>query len=258
MTTLTPYIESTGNGPDLVLLHGWGLHGGIFDLLLPLLTPHFTVHVIDLPGFGRSPLPNQPYDLSLLTQQVLSVAPQTAHYLGWSLGGMVATQIALKSPERVNKLITVASNPRFAQSDDWPHAMKVSVLENFTNFLAEDYEGTVIRFLGITTMGSETQKEDIKQLKASVFIHGVPAGDALKGGLDILRTADLRANLPTLQTPLLRIYGRLDGLVPAKVADDVKALLHSSEHVIFPKASHSPFMSHREEFAQCVIDWLKP
>ena len=256
MNALQPYCEREGQGPDLVLLHGWGLHGGIFDLLRPLLAPYFTLHVIDLPGFGRSPLPKGDYDIPFLAQQVLSVAPARAHYLGWSLGGMVATQIAAQTPARIDKLITVASNPRFAQDTDWPHAMKIAVLENFTAFLSEDYEGTVIRFLGITTMGSETQKDDIKQLKASVFLHGLPAADALRGGLDILRHADLRHALPSIQAPFLRLYGRLDALVPMRVAGDVQALCPHSEQYIFPKASHSPFMSHREEFAQRVIDWL--
>ncbi len=257
MTSLQPYYESEGSGPDLVLLHGWGLHSGIFDLLKPLLTPHFTVHSIDLPGFGRSALAKGHYDLDFLAQQVLTVAPSRAHYLGWSLGGMVATKIALLAPTRVNRLITVASNPRFVQDDTWPHAMKASVLESFTHYLRDDYEGTVIRFLGITTMGSETQKDDIKQLKETVFLHGMPAPEALRGGLAILQNADLRADLATLTLPFLRIYGRLDALVPVHVADDVQTLCPHSEHVVFRKASHSPFMSHRDEFAEKIMTWLK-
>ena len=49
---LEPYVSITGSGPALVLLHGWGLHGGIWQTLLPQLEKHYTVHNVDLPGFG--------------------------------------------------------------------------------------------------------------------------------------------------------------------------------------------------------------
>ena len=49
------YVEASGAGPPLVLLHGFAMHGGLFAPLLPALTPHFRVHVVDLPGHGRSP-----------------------------------------------------------------------------------------------------------------------------------------------------------------------------------------------------------
>ena len=47
-------VERRGDGPDLVLLHGWGMHGGVWDELVPRLAARFRVHVPDLPGHGRS------------------------------------------------------------------------------------------------------------------------------------------------------------------------------------------------------------
>ena len=48
------HIETCGSGPDLVLIHGWAMHGGIFAPLTPLLREHFRVHLVDLPGHGYS------------------------------------------------------------------------------------------------------------------------------------------------------------------------------------------------------------
>lgn len=266
---LLPFIDTEGQGPDLVLLHGWGLHGGIFDLLRPALTPHFRLHVIDLPGFGRSGVGNGAYTVQSLAEAVLAVMPARAHVLGWSLGGMVATQMALQSPERVLSLITVASNARFGQADDWANATKMSVLQSFREQLAEDYEATLIKFLAITTMGSASQKDDIKMLKDTVLVHGLPAPQALhglpapqalRGGLDILREADLRADLKNIQRPMLRLYGRLDALVPVAVADDIAELLPQGEQFrqqhIFRKASHAPFLSHRDEFVEVLRNFI--
>lgn len=257
MSKLKPYIESHGDGEDLVLLHGWGLHSGIWELLLTDLSQYFRVHLIDLPGFGRSPIPSSDYNLQLLVDQVLKVAPEKAHYLGWSLGGVVATQIAAQNPERVSKLITVASNPRFVQTDDWSSGMKANVMDSFCRFLEEDYQGTIIRFLAIQAMGSETQKEDIKFLKETVFIHGTPATKALRGGLAMLNEVDLRDSLNGLSMPRLRLFGRLDSLVPTKAAEAIKALDPDSHYKIYPKASHAPFLTNRSEFTSDVINFLQ-
>lgn len=253
---LRPFCIVQGQGPDLVLLHGWGLHGGIFDLLLPELVRHYRVHVIDLPGFGRSGVNNTAYTLAYLADAVSSVMPERAHLLGWSLGGMVATQIARQNPSAVLSLSTVASNVKFSQSEDWIHATRTSVLEGFTQSLAEDYESTLIKFLSIATMGSETQKEDIKCLKASVFIHGLPAPAALRGGLDILRNADQRTDLAHINVPVLRLYGRLDALVPVAVVQDIQALQPDGKFHIFRKASHAPFLSHQQEFVEVLNNFL--
>lgn len=254
---LKPYFETCGEGPDLVLLHGWGLHSGIWETLVDDLSRQFRLTLIDLPGFGRSPLPNQDYDMALLVEQILAVAPERAHYLGWSLGGLVTTAIASRHPDRVERLITVASNPRFVQGDDWPEAMAPTLMDSFCRFLEEDYEGTLIRFLAIQCMGSATQKDDIRRLKETVFMHGQPAKKALRGGLRILGSVDLRDEFSKLQQPLLRIYGRLDSLVPGKAADAIHELRPDSEQVTFRKAAHAPFLSHRQEFVDAVSEFLQ-
>ncbi|NVJ59572.1 MAG: pimeloyl-ACP methyl ester esterase BioH [Gammaproteobacteria bacterium] len=253
---MKPYFEQFGEGEDLVLLHGWGIHGGIFEHLYQDLGEQFRVTNIDLPGFGRSPLPNEDYTLELLSKEVLKVAPKKAHYLGWSMGGLIASHIAVNNPERVNKLITVASNPQFLVQDDWPFAMEVHVMEKFISLLEEDYEGTLIKFLAIQTMGSETQKQDIQRLKQTVFVHGQPAKQALRGGLSILRNSDLRSQVASINHDTLRVYGRLDGLVPLKAAEKIAALMPKSEQVVFRKASHAPFLSHAKEFVDTVIEFL--
>lgn len=256
MSKLKPFIQSQGNGPDLVLLHGWGIHSGIWELVTEQLAQNYTLHLIDLPGFGRSPLPGGDYSLDMLTEQVLKVAPESAHYLGWSMGGLVATNIAVQHPERVSSLITVSSTPRFVEQDDWPHAMKENIMDSFCRYLEEDYQGTIIRFLAIQAIGSETQKNDIKRLRDTVFIHGMPASKALREGLALLNDVDLREELGLIKAPFLRLYGRLDSLVPAKAAEEIQQLAPMSRHHVFPKASHAPFLSHTNQFVDTVNEFL--
>lgn len=258
MPILKPYGQIKGSGPNLVLLHGWGLHGGIWQNILPELQKSFTVHNIDLPGFGYSPLHNGEYNLEYLVASVESVLDknQSYHLLGWSLGGLVATAITLNKAINVDKLVTVASSPCFVANDQWKNAMQPSVLKSFMDFLLEDYQGTLIRFLAIQTMGSKSQKEDLKKLKEIVFIHGQPAKRALSGGLKILQDVNLTSQLANLNCPLLRLYGRRDSLVTIQQAKQLDQLLANSPSIIYDNAAHAPFLSSSDQFLKDVKNFL--
>lgn len=88
------YCEQRGSGPDLVLVHGWGLSGAVWQGLVPLLEPHFRLHLLDLPGFGHSHQ-HPARSLEQLAAACAAVVPAGAIWLGWSLGGLVAATAAL-------------------------------------------------------------------------------------------------------------------------------------------------------------------
>lgn len=154
-------------------------------------------------------------------------------------------------PERLNGLITVASSPCFAARDEWP-GIRPDVLSGFQHQLSLDFQRTVERFLALQTLGTESARQDARQLKAVVLNQPTPSVEVLNGGLEILRTADLRAPLAALELPLLRIYGYLDGLVPRKVAELLDAAWPNSTSQVVAKAAHAPFISHPDEFVTMI------
>ncbi|MBO4148188.1 pimeloyl-ACP methyl ester esterase BioH [Enterobacter ludwigii] len=250
MKTLWWQTVGTGNC-HLVLLHGWGLNAEVWNCINEELASHFTLHLVDLPGFGRS-RGFGPMSLDEMAQQVLAAAPQNAIWLGWSLGGLVASQIALSRPERVSALVTVASSPCFSAQASWP-GIKPDVLAGFQQQLSEDFQRTVERFLALQTMGTETARQDARALKQTVLSLPMPDVAVLNGGLEILKTVDLREPLSALTMPHLRIYGYLDGLVPRKVVPLLDSLWPESESQIIAKAAHAPFISHPAEFCAALI-----
>ncbi|MDK9355486.1 pimeloyl-ACP methyl ester esterase BioH [Lelliottia sp. V106_10] len=243
--------QTTGTGNvDLVLLHGWGLNAEVWHCIQEELASQFRLHLVDLPGFGRShgfgAMP-----LDEMANVVLEHAPQKAIWLGWSLGGLVASQIALTHPERVQALVTVASSPCFAARDEWP-GIKPEVLAGFQQQLSEDFKRTVERFLALQTMGTETARQDARMLKSAVLALPMPEVEVLNGGLEILKTVDLREPLAALAVPHLRIYGYLDGLVPRKVVPMLDELWPQSESLVIAKAAHAPFVSHPAAFCTAL------
>ncbi|QFI39703.1 pimeloyl-ACP methyl ester esterase BioH [Moritella marina ATCC 15381] len=243
------HVEVVGNGPDLVLLHGWGLNSACWQSIIPLLSTHYRLHLVDLPGFGFSH-DNYAVSCSLvdITNALVDVVPAKAVWLGWSLGGLCATHFALQYPQRVAALVTVASSPKFmatAKVDDipaWP-GIAEKVLAQFQQQLQENLPQTINRFLAIQGMGSETAKQDIKQLKSLLAARPQPHEQALSNGLKLLESVDLRADLSSLTMPFYRCYGRLDSLVPQTTVAWMDNYLPQSQRIIFKASSHAPFIS---------------
>lgn len=243
------YRETRGDGPDVVLLHGWGLHGGIWHHVAEDLAARHRTHAIDLPGFGRSGWDKGCGDLEGMARRVAEHAPHEFDLVGWSLGGMVAIRIATLFPERVRSLVLVATTPRFVEHRTWPHGMAPDTLAGFAKQLAKDWKKTVQEFLGLQVRGDEKQLETLRELKRIVFEHGEPNGAALSAGLDILRTADLRDELARVRAPTFVISGEYDRLTPPGASDALATALHA-RHWSVPRAAHAPFLAHREEFAR--------
>lgn len=247
---MTKFPENTK--PTLVLLHGWGLNHAIWQPIAAALADECTVLTPDLPGYGLAVRSPQPYTLAALADQLADVIPPHSLVLGWSLGGLIATALALRHPAKVRALLLLASSPCFLQQTDWP-GMNAGVMQQFAGALSANLALTVERFLAIQAMGSTTARQDIKQLKQAVLSLPLPAAAVLASGLDILSHTDLRADLSRLQMPLYYCFGRLDSLVPVAIAQRLPALVSSADIRVIAKASHAPFISHPEEF----LLWLR-
>ncbi|EAR7910939.1 pimeloyl-ACP methyl ester esterase BioH [Salmonella enterica] len=235
----------------LVLLHGWGLNAEVWHCIREELGSHFTLHLVDLPGYGRS-TGFGAMTLEEMTAQVAKNAPDQAIWLGWSLGGLVASQMALTHPQRVQALVTVASSPCFSAREGWP-GIKPEILGGFQQQLSDDFQRTVERFLALQTLGTETARQDARTLKSVVLAQPMPDVDVLNGGLEILKTVDLREALKNVNMPFLRLYGYLDGLVPRKIAPLLDTLWPYSTSQIMAKAAHAPFISHPAAFCHALM-----
>jgi len=250
------FVETRGQGANLVLIHGWGLNSGVWESISHELEQHYRLTMIDLPGFGRNAdkLPSN-YDLTSVTSMVKSCLPDKCSILGWSLGGLVAQQLAIELGENITKLILTATSPKFNQSDQWL-GIKPNVLNIFEQQLERDFLKTLDRFMAIQALGSPSAKQDIKRIKAHIESYPIPATEALRAGLGILADSDLRDNIAQIQAHTLRLYGRLDSLVPVAAVPLIAKLQPNSKSHIFAHASHAPFVSHPVEFIEQIRKFL--
>ena len=250
-------VDSIGKGEDLVVLHGWALHCGLFDCIADVLAAHFRVHFIDLPGHGHNADKELPADMHKLALYVLDAAPDRAHWLGWSLGGMTALTAAAMAPRRIKKLVTVASTPKFVASPDWPRAIPAATLDAMAEELKGDFHVTVKNFLSLQVLGDDQAFSLLRELRDKAYAHGEPAATSLANGLRILHDTDLRPRLREIVSPLLAIAGSRDRLAPPAAAQALANLVPNGRSVTITKAAHAPFISHRDEFLDAVLDFLQ-
>lgn len=250
------HVEIRGRGPDLVLLHGWALHGGMWGPWLDRLAAKFRLHLVDLPGHGRSAWSAGLEDLPGLARAVSPHVPAGAAVLGWSLGGMVALELARQRPTELAALVLIATTPRFLRDEDWTGGMASEVLQGFADGLARDYRRTISNFLALQTWGDEQAAPALRSLRANLATHGEPDARALAAGLAILRNADLREAVPGITLPTLVIAGEHDRITPAEAGRELARRLPAARYREVARAGHAPFLSHADQVLREVEGFL--
>jgi pimeloyl-[acyl-carrier protein] methyl ester esterase len=246
------YVKRHGKGTPLVLLHGWGWNSAIWEPLIPGLSQYYQLVMIDLPGYGQSPLDISDYTYASIADLLLEAVPEKAHWLGWSLGGMQAIWLAINYPENVEKLITVSAAPRFIEDTDWP-GVPLPTLNRFANSLSSHYEKTMTDFLELQLRGSPQYDTLFPELRVKLLSQGSPDMKALQGGLELLSNTDLRVDLSKITCQSLHIFGKLDRLVSSRVAKLLQPELPQSQCEVLAHSSHIPFLSEPEKFLELIL-----
>jgi len=229
----------------ICFLHGWALNSEIWSPVVELLIEDYDVTLIDLPGMGRSPVHNGDYDLNYIADCLQPFLQEPAFWVGWSLGACVLAGLIHNHETHISGALMVTMGPRFITSDQWSSGIEQTLLDRFQALLAEDFEGTIYRFLGLNCNGSQQQKAEIRLLQQLVFCHGIPARRALVGGLEILaghNAMDLLVGQPNI----FWCFGRNDHLVPLQ--QESLQLFHEHQVKVFERSAHLPFITETQAF----------
>jgi pimeloyl-[acyl-carrier protein] methyl ester esterase len=254
----TVSVESVGDGPPLVLLHGWAMHSGVWGAIVAQLAQHYRVHLVDLPGHGRS-TPIEPCTLDGMVAAVDSALEAEARplaVLGWSMGGLVAMRWALACPDRVHRLILLCTTPRYVAGPDWPHAMAPETLARFADELRVSWKATVQRFLALQVHNSEHGRAALVEMREQLWTRGEPSRSVLSATLDVLATSDLRVEAARISQPTLVIAGGRDTLCLPAAGRWLGWTIPGARFEEIQGAGHAPFLSHRVRLAAMLEDFL--
>ncbi|MEE4692804.1 alpha/beta fold hydrolase [Pseudomonas alliivorans] len=233
----------------LILLPGWGLGVSPLEPLaaaLRGLDEHLRVEVEPLPDIDSC-------DLNDWLDELDANLSDDAWLGGWSLGGMLAAELAARRGERCCGLFTLASNACFVTQGAWPHAMPEQDFKAFLAGCAVDPDATLKRFSLLCTQGAEDPRGLARLLKAGAP-HTLPA--ALIDGLKILQQLDTRSALQTYRGPQLHLFAGLDAFVPAEAAGDLLDLLPDVEVGVIEQASHAFLLENPHGVAAAIQAFL--
>lgn len=248
------HVEQRGSGPDLVMLHGWGLHGGLWGVFADVLASNFTLHIVDLPGHGYSDVPDQ-LTVAGMAEAIAAQLdiPAGATVLGWSMGAFAALEMANRFADRFERLVWIAGTPSFIQREGWSVGMAPVTLQKFADGLKQDYRATLKRFISLNG-GDNGERPLLKAMQQQVFERGEPTVDTLDQGLAILRDTDMREALAASTLPFLMIQGTHDRLVHPDTVGAV-GQLRPAQSWLVERAGHAPFLAAPERVAKAVREF---
>ncbi|WP_181720364.1 alpha/beta fold hydrolase [Nocardia gipuzkoensis] len=264
---LTLRYHEAGSGAPLVLLHGSGpgVSGWAnFGANLPVLAERFRCLIIDQPGFGASGRP-EVYErnyLRISAEAVLGLLDdlglERAHLLGNSMGGAVATLLALEHPERVDRLVLMA-----------PGGVGVNVLgpepsEGITRLLEFNAEPTRERLLPwLRTMVSDPATLTDELIDTRLEAASDPAAvtalrDAYATFADpaLAEPIPLWARLRGLRAQTQILWGRDDRVTPVEAALLPARQIPNADLRVFARCGHWVQIERKSAFERAVVDFL--
>ena len=256
-----PAIGERALAEPLVLLHGWGCDSRSWAALIPLLNQSYDLQVIELPGFAFSDAQSS---LNDWLEALLEVLPERGVYIGWSLGGMLATRIAAQYPARVSGLVTLASNLCFTARDTWPWAMPVETFEQFSASFSKAPANTLKRFAGLMSAGDADERALLKTTRGLCNESWVRAEEvtesAVSGwlaGLKLLGELDNRHAFTALAQPGLHLFAAGDALVPVSCREAVASLNARQTCEPVEGCAHALHLSKSDAVGERVLTFLQ-
>jgi pimeloyl-ACP methyl ester carboxylesterase len=242
---LTVRYQVGGQGPPVLLLHGWGGAIESFAPVLDDLQRSYTVAAFDLPGFGLSSVPPSTWgsaDYARLTLNVMQCLKlERPHLIGHSFGGQVSIQLAATSPDRVGKLVLVCS----AGVRTKP-ALTIRLKRTAARL------GRWLAAYG-GRMGEKLRAEIYRRVQSQDYANAGP----LRSTLVRVINEDLTPLLPLITSPTLLVWGEQDRDVPLSAAQVMARLVPVARLVVFENAGHFAYLDQFDRFRLLVGRFLR-
>lgn len=224
------------------MLHGWGNDVSSFWETAENLKDHFTIYLIDLPGFGRSDTPRSftVEDYAQVIKEFIEKFNLTKlNILGHSLGGRISIKLLSKYPQIADKLI-LESSAGIKPKQDY--------IKPFLYILAKFFKYFIPNLFNI----KQTIRFRIYKNLEADYIHAGKMKQTLTNILD----EDLSPDITKIKNDTLLIWGDKDQAVPTKYGRQMYQLIPKSRIEIFENTGHFPHIENKDLFLYLVKDFL--
>ncbi|WP_055476519.1 alpha/beta fold hydrolase [Gordonia sp. HS-NH1] len=251
-------VRELGDGPGVLLIHGWSLSSEVWDRQIRVLAESgHRVVAMDLRGHGRSDAPLDGYDIDSLARDAAEVIEQCglgpAAVVGWSLGGMVALRLACERPDLARSLVLVATNGvAAARCEDFPFGVPPD--GPLESLLAAEHADRVTlrrRAVGDPFKGSPDRH-------VLDWLHRISLQTPSWAGRAALRTlmcTEQTRLLDDLSVPVTQIIGTADPALSVRGARWVRERLGST--LVEFDVGHYPMLECPDEFDAALLSGVR-
>jgi pimeloyl-ACP methyl ester carboxylesterase len=254
---LQVYYEDAGSGEPLILITGLGSDLQGWANQAPALASDFRVITYDNRGAGRTSAPDKPYSIEGMARDLGALMDkldiESAHLLGWSMGGMIAQEFAANNPKRVKKLILAGTVPCI---DGYSReVLSVWLAARQSSMSREEW----VRFVGVWTYSPELLNDTRRYRMAVVNALRNPYAQqdhAFARQVHAIlewNPADLAAKI---DRPTLILAGEDDIFVPARNAEKLAGLISGAEVQTLP-GGHVGLMEYPKEYNAAITEFLR-
>ena len=232
-------VVEKGEGPPVVVLHGWG---GRIESMWPVvecLASSCRVTAVDLPGFGESPVPKGVWGTADYAHFVVDLLDELgierAHFVGHSFGAKTSLYLAASRAERVDRLVVVGSSGLTSAP-----TLKVRAKRALSK------GGRVAGKMGAP--GKKLRDALYRRIASQDYRDAGPMRPIMVKVVN----EDLTHHLPRIQAPTLLVWGSEDDAVPVSHGRRMKSLIRDAGLVIFEGAGHFAYLDEPDRFCRVV------
>jgi 3-oxoadipate enol-lactonase len=226
-------VSGRADAPVVVLSNSLGSTHRMWDAQLADLEQHFRVVRYDTRGHGGSPVPEGPYVIDDLADDLVALLDRLgipeAHLVGLSLGGMTMMRVAIRNPDRVKRLALLCTGAQLPPASAWTDRA-ATVRAQGTAAVAT---AVVQRWFTAAYLDTHPDVRSVhEQMVAATPAEGYAAC------CEAIAELDLRGQLSTITSPTLAIAGADDPATPPAKLAEVVARIPGSRLLTVPHAAH--------------------
>lgn len=258
MSTVELHHDIQGEGPPLLLIAGLGLNSGAWAPVVPTLAQSFTVITVDNRGTGRSPVPEGPYTIDGMADDIaallrkLDLGPVSA--VGWSLGGSLLQSLLINHGELLDKAVLLNAFPSYTKVQDaWLDAGLI--------LRQADLEPAALAVQGLPwalTPRALTDHAALYQMQvmAAEMEPHPTSFDGFAAQAAGLRVYDSREQLPSVKNKVLVLAGAEDILTPPWQSVEMSELIPNAHLQILPRGNHGMILEYPDDTLAAITAFL--